>query len=88
MNSNNQEFKEATFSQMGRRGGEVEIGGEAWRSRVVHRGMEMGTGGPTSTCSRQKNGRETLGVRDPSPSPNHPAQGPGMRKISAHDFWL
>ena len=36
-----------------------------------------------------KNGRDVLGVRDPSPpSPDHPAHGSSARKISPHNFWL
>ena len=35
-----------------------------------------------------KIGRDTLGVRDPSPTPDHPAQGSSARKISPYNFWL
>ena len=44
--SNNQEFKEASFTQKGRRGGDVERHGECeetWRHRVEWLGTEMGT---------------------------------------------
>ena len=32
--------------------------------------------------------RDTSGVRDPRPTPDHPAQGSSARKISSHNFWL
>ena len=35
-----------------------------------------------------KNGRDTLGARDPGPSSDHPAQGSSTRKISPHHLWL
>ena len=35
-----------------------------------------------------KIGRETLGVRDPSPRTDCTAQGSSARKINFHDFWL
>ena len=34
------------------------------------------------------NERGTLGARDASPSPNHPAQGSSTRRISPPNFWL
>ena len=54
--SNNKGFKEAKFIQTGRRGRHtvvwrgVERSGEEWRHGVAHRGVETGTGGPTSVC--------------------------------------
>ena len=33
-------------------------------------------------------GRDTSGMRDPSPIPDHPAQGSSVRKMSPHNFWL
>ena len=41
--SDNQGFKDATFIQTGRRGGDAEVRGE------VQRGAEIGMGGPIST---------------------------------------
>ena len=32
--------------------------------------------------------RDILGVRYPSPTPDHPAQGSSARKIRPHNFWL
>ena len=32
--------------------------------------------------------RDTLGARDPSPKPDHPAQGSSARKINPRNFWL
>ena len=32
--------------------------------------------------------RYTLGVSDPSPSPDHTAQGSSAKKINPHNFWL
>ena len=59
----NQGFKEVTFIQRRRRGGDAET----WR------GTEMGMGGPTSTCGGYKMGRipQERGVR----APDHPVQG-------------
>ena len=33
-------------------------------------------------------GRDTSGVRGPSPTPGHLVQGFSARKISIHNFWL
>ena len=35
-----------------------------------------------------KNWEGYLTVRDPSPTPDHPAQGSSAKKISPHSFWL
>ncbi|KAF6114519.1 hypothetical protein HJG60_010500 [Phyllostomus discolor] len=35
-----------------------------------------------------KIGRHTSGVRDPRPTPDHPAHGSSDGKISPHNFWL
>ena len=35
-----------------------------------------------------KNQEGYLGVRDPSPTPDHPAQGSSARKISPYNFQL
>ena len=32
--------------------------------------------------------RDVLGAREPSSTPDHPAQGSSARKISPHNFWL
>ena len=32
--------------------------------------------------------RYTLGAKDPTPTPDHPAQGSSTRKVSPHNFWL
>ena len=32
--------------------------------------------------------RDISGARDPSPTPDHLAQGSSARKISPHNFWL
>ena len=58
--SDKQGFKEATFIQTGRRGGEAEMRREVWRAGEVQRSMaewlreEQGQkmGAPTSTCGR------------------------------------
>ena len=32
--------------------------------------------------------RDTLGVRDPSPRPDHTAPGSSTRNVNTHNFWL
>ena len=32
--------------------------------------------------------RDTLGVRDPVLTPDHPVQGSSARKITPYNFWL
>ena len=75
--SKNQGLKEATFIQTGRRGRDPEIGREmvaVAEQAVPH--------------SLIKIKRHTLGARDPSPRPDHTAQGSGTRKINPHNMWL
>ena len=54
---------------------------------MMQRDMEIGMVVPHPQVV-DKNGRDTLGARDPSRSPDHPAEGPSTRKISSHNFWL
>ena len=52
-------------------------------------GMEMwrrGMGGPTPTWWI-KIGMDTLGTRDPCPTPDHPAQGSSASKCP-NNFWI
>ena len=79
--SDNQGFKEATFIQTGKRGRDAKTQGEVRRGAGRWRGMEMQN-------RWVKIRRNTSGVRDPSPRPDHPAQGSSTRKISPHNFWL
>ena len=44
------------FTQIGRRGGDAETGGEMRRLGVVQRGGSSRRGGPTFTCGTQKSG--------------------------------
>ena len=51
-------------------------------------GMEMWNGGVPYPHVVKKIGRDTLGARDPSHIPDHPAQGSRARMINPHNFWL
>ena len=55
---------------------------EAWR----HRDREMWNMQSHTHVWWIKIGRDTLGARDPSPTPNYPAQGSTARKRSSHNF--
>ena len=70
--SDNQGIKEAIFAQKDRRGGDAE----------THR---RGVPQPHVV---DKNQEGYLDTRDPSSTPDHPAQGSSARKISLHNFWL
>ena len=58
------------------------------RGAEMQRGAEMWNGWSHIYVWWIKIGRDILGARDPSPRPDHPAQGSSDRKISPHNFWL
>ena len=62
--------------QMGRRGRDMEMCREVQRPRD----MEQVVPHPRVVDNI---GRDTSGARDPSPTPDHPAQGSSARKIKS-----
>ena len=52
----------------------------------VRRGPEIGKGQYHIREWWIKIGRDTSGPRDPSHTPDHPAQGSSTRKINPHNF--
>ena len=75
-----QEFKEATFIQTGRRGGDVEMHGVAWSGAETQNELSH----IHVWCI--KIGKGASGVRDPSPTAGHVAQGSSARKLSPNNF--
>ena len=61
-NSDNQGFKEATFIQMGRRGGDAETGREAWRQGMA-REMAVAEWAVPHSCVVDKNQEGHLGSK-------------------------
>ena len=58
------------------------------RGRDTQRGMDMWDRLSHTHVWWIKIRRDTLGVRDRSPTPDHPAQGSSAGKINPHNFWL
>ena len=78
--------REATFIQLGRRGGEAERHGKTLRGGEVERCRDRDR---QSHIHVQwiKNRKDASEVRDPSPSPDHWAQGSSIKKISPYNIW-
>ena len=72
---------------MGRRGGDVETGGEAvWHREAV----EMASAEQVVPYPHvaDKKGRDAFGLNNPSPKPDHIPQRSSTRKIKPHYLWL
>ena len=67
---------------MGRRGRDVETSGEVQR----HKDVKTLSLWSHTHAWWIKIGRDTSEVRDPSPTPDYPAQSSSARKISPHNF--
>ena len=71
---------------MGRRGGDMEM---EHGSTEMRYGMKRQWDGWSHIhVWRIEIQKDTLGLRDPSPRPDHIAQGSSAGKINPHNFWL
>ena len=87
--SKTQGFKEATYIQIGRRHGDIEL---EWRGKEMWYGVERQQqwfkGQSHIHVSWIKIRKDTLGASNPSLRSGHIIQGSSVRKIKPHNFWL
>ena len=80
------EYKTADKLKKSRSSRQV-AGVETWRCMERCREVETWNGWSHTHMWWIKIGRDSLGVRDSSPTSDHTAQGSSARKLHPHNFW-